>query len=81
MRKVNLRWCVVALCAVAILFCPGCFTKTVYVPDGKAVRLRQDITADVWVLDAKNQPVAGKMVLKNGWWVLPDPEPVAKTEK
>ena len=60
--------------AAALLICvTGCFTRTIYIPDGKAVRLREDVKAKVWVLDAAGKPVPGKMTLPEGWWVLPDP--------
>ena len=45
---------------------------TVYVPDGKAVRLREDVEAKVWVFDKNNKMVPGYMVLPEGWYVLPD---------
>jgi hypothetical protein len=48
--------------------------RTIYVPDGKAVRLRQTIpNAKVWVMDANGKPVAGTMDLPEGWWCLADP--------
>ena len=60
--------------ALALLCCAaGCFIRTVYVPDGKAVRLREDVKAKVWVLDGNGMPVAGEMVLPEGWWIFPDP--------
>jgi len=65
-------------CLACVLCCSGCFTRTVYVPDGKAVRLRQEITAKVWVLDKDLKPIPGKMTLQEGWWVLPDPVPVTE---
>jgi hypothetical protein len=48
----------------------GC-TKTIYVPEGTPVRLRQDIpNAKVWVLDETGKPVEGVMTLYNGWYCL-----------
>jgi len=72
------KFYVVALCLFCVLCCSGCFTRTVYVPDGKAVRLRQEITAKVWVLDKDLKPIPGKITLQEGWWVLPDPVPVTE---
>jgi len=55
-----------------ITCCSGCFSRTIYVPNGKAVRLRADVKAKIWALDASGKPVPGEMTLKDGWWVLPD---------
>jgi hypothetical protein len=53
----------------------GCTTHSVYVPDGTPVRLRETIKdAKVWVLNAEGEPVASKMNLPEGWYVLPMPE-------
>ena len=62
--------------AIPIIVCllSGCATRTVYVPDGEPVRLRETVkAAKVWVLDKEGQPVAGRMDLPEGWFVLPDP--------
>lgn len=57
---------------VGMLVVSGCFVRTVYVPDGAPVRLRETIKdAKVWVLDADGQPVAGQMDLPEGWYALP----------
>ncbi|HOI56121.1 MAG TPA: hypothetical protein PLP01_12785 [Phycisphaerae bacterium] len=61
-----------------ILLLTGCgggapFTRTIYVPDGTPVRLRETVKdAKVWVKDADGKPVAGKMDLPEGWYALPD---------
>ena len=83
-RRVELReyaalrliwWAFWIACICLLLLLSGCCTPhTVYVPAGKAVRLRQSITADVWVLDAEGNPVAGRMTIPEGWFCLPDPE-------
>ncbi len=50
----------------------GCTTRTIYVPDGKAVQLRQQVrNVRVWVWDKDGKRVAGKMTLPEGWYVLP----------
>ena len=50
----------------------GCATRTIYVPDGEPVRLRETVRdAKVWVMDASGQPVAGIMDLPEGWYCLP----------
>ena len=58
------------------LLMSGCFARTIYVPDGTPVRLRQTVRdAKVWVLDKEGKPVAGRMDLPEGWFCLPDPGP------
>lgn len=50
----------------------GCATRTIYVPDGKAVQLRQQVrNVRVWVWDKDGKRVAGKMTLPEGWYALP----------
>ena len=52
----------------------GC-VRTIYVPHGTPVRLRETVhNAKVWVKDADGVPVAGKMDIPNGWYALPMPE-------
>jgi hypothetical protein len=49
----------------------GC-TRTIYVPHGTPVRLRETVKdVKVWVKDADGQPVAGRMDLYEGWYALP----------
>lgn len=65
------RVSVLLICLVSL---SGCFTRTIYVPDGTPVRLRETIRkAKVWVLDKDGNPVASEMDLPEGWYVLPDP--------
>jgi len=53
----------------------GCATKTIYVPAGKAVQLRQQVkNVRVWVWDKEGNRVAGKMTLPEGWYALPSEE-------
>lgn len=56
-----------------VLFCNGClFTRTIYVPHGAAVRLRQNVkNVKVWVKDKDGVSVEGKMSLPEGWYCLP----------
>ena len=57
---------------LAILLLTGCAVRTVYVPHGTPVRLRETIrNAKVWVKDADGQPVPGRMDLPEGWFCLP----------
>ena len=49
----------------------GCGVRTVYVPHGTPVRLRETITnVKIWVKDAEGEPVAGRMDLPEGWYCL-----------
>jgi len=51
--------------------CAGC-VRTIYVPHGTPVRLRETVKdAKVWVKDSGGEPVAGKMDLPEGWYALP----------
>jgi len=62
-----------------ILLLTGCgsgslFTRTIYVPHGTPVRLRETVKdVKVWVKDADGEPVAGRMDLYEGWFALPMP--------
>lgn len=61
-----------------IIILTGCggppFTRTIYVPDGTPVRLRETVrNAKVWVKDADGQPVAGRMDIPEGWYALAMP--------
>lgn len=70
-----------SLLVICLLVLPGCFTRTVYVPDGTPVRLRETIKkAKVWVLDKDGKPIPSKMDLPEGWYTLPDPGPGLATD-
>jgi uncharacterized lipoprotein YajG len=59
-------------CLVCVL-CTGCtmFTRTIYVPEGQTVRLRQDIkNAKVWVKEKDGRTAEGRLTLKEGWFCL-----------
>ena len=62
-----------AAVVVLMLLCiAGCGSRTIYVPDGEPVRLRETIRdAKVWVMGSDGQPVAGRMDLPEGWFALP----------
>jgi len=64
---------------IAVMICPllfaGCGTRTVYVPHGTPVRLRETIPdAKVWVKDADGRAVPGVMDIPEGWYALPMPD-------
>jgi len=57
---------------LSLLLLTGCAVRTVYVPHGTPVRLRETIhNAKVWVKDADGRTVAGRMNLPEGWFCLP----------
>ena len=59
-------WVILVICLA------GCWTRTIYVPAGEPVRLRETVrAAKVWVLDENGKPVAGRMDLPEGWYCLP----------
>ena len=71
-KRVRQTWAVAFLC---IFFLTGCGARTIYVPEGEPVRLRETIHgAKVWVMDANGKPTAGKMDLPAGWYCLPMPD-------
>lgn len=59
-----------------VLFLCGCSigtVRTIYVPAGKSVKLRQDVRGvKIWAHDVNGALVAGKANLEEGWYVLPD---------
>lgn len=62
----------IAVCA-AFLCLVGCnATKTVYVPDGSPLRLREDIaSAKVWVwVEDEKRWVVGELTIPEGWYCL-----------
>lgn len=64
----------IILALLLILLLAGC-TRTIYVPHGTPVRLRETVRdVKVWVKDADGQVVAGRMDLYEGWFALPMPE-------
>jgi hypothetical protein len=59
------------------LLLAGCtmFTRTVYVPEGKSIRLRQPIkNAKIWVKEKDGNIAEGRMNVPEGWYCLPMPE-------
>jgi hypothetical protein len=54
-----------------IMLLTGC-VRTVYVPDGTPVRLRETVRdVKVWVKEADGHVVEGRMDLPEGWYALP----------
>lgn len=53
---------------VVLVAFSGCCAPAVYVSEGKAVRLAQDITAKVAVTDDKGTERIVRMTLPTGWY-------------
>jgi hypothetical protein len=69
--KVRKYWCIIPL-MMMVLSLTGCGSRTIYVPDGTPVRLRETVPkVKVWVPDESGQPTAGVMDLPEGWYCLP----------
>jgi len=61
-----------ALCIALVIGLTGCGVRTIYVPHGTPVRLRETVRGvKVWVKDADGTPRAGKMDMPEGWYCLP----------
>jgi hypothetical protein len=70
-KKIKKRWSKSKLpLIVFIIIFAGCGVKTVYVPEGDAVKLRETLKdVKVWVKPAKPaEPIAGKLTLYEGWY-------------
>ncbi len=68
--RVRRHW-MLALVCLPFLVC-GCGVRTIYVPGGTPVRLRETVQdARVWVKDSDGAVVAGEMDLPEGWYCLP----------
>jgi len=60
------------LAGSTMLTASGCGVRTVYVPHGMPVRLRETVKdVKVWVKDTDGKPVPGRMDLPQGWYCLP----------
>ena len=72
--KVRQTWATVLLLLCMLLF-SGCGARTIYVPEGEPVRLRETIRgAKVWVKDQNGNTVAGRVDLLEGWYCLALPD-------
>ena len=72
------RWTAEALKKTAplllILLLAGCSVRTVYVPFGTPVRLRETLEGvKVWALDKDGNPVKGEVTAHEGWFLMPIP--------
>ena len=63
---------IVTALLLCLIFVSGCFTRTVYVPAGQPVRLRQNVgPVKVWVKDEAGKPVPSEKVLEEGGFYSP----------
>ena len=70
--KVRAKWGKRAVGVLLVLVFVGCGSvRTIYVPEGEPVRLRETVKdVDVWVADKDGNPTPGKMDLLEGWYCL-----------
>ena len=72
--RIRQTWNGAALGLAVCLFLSGCGVKTVYVPDGTPVRIREEVKGvKVWVMDADGKPRPSAMDIPAGWYALSDP--------
>ena len=73
------RWKTALAVAIFVLVClSGCASRTILVPPGEPVRLRETVrAAKVWVADKDGREIPGVVDLPAGWYCLPDPGPSA----
>ena len=71
----RLKTALVALLFVSV-FLSGCATRTILIPPGEPVRLRENLRGvKVWVADKDGKEIEAVVDLPIGWYVLPDPGP------
>lgn len=59
----------------------GCATRTIYVPHGQPVRLREKLEGvKIWAFDKDGVLVEGEMDIPEGWYCVPDLNPEKKPE-
>lgn len=64
-----------AVSLLALLLLVGCGHRTIYVPDGEPVRLREAIpNAKVWIKNSNGEVVSGTIDLHEGWYCLSMPK-------
>jgi len=61
------------LLVLALAALSGCVTRTIYVPHGDPVRLREKLKGvKIWAFDKDGVLVEGEMDLPEGWYCVPD---------
>lgn len=64
---------ILAVLLLSLVFA-GCtmFTRTIYVPEGKMIRLRQAFkNAKIWVKEKDGNIAEGRMDVPEGWYCAP----------
>jgi hypothetical protein len=63
----------IVVLALCLSGCAG--VRTIYIPNGDPVRLRQTVThVQIWALDKDGVPTPGFIDLPEGWYCLPVPD-------
>lgn len=65
-----MRWLLIA----CLMFsgCTPLFTRTIYVPDGKMVRVRKTVKNwPIWVKQTDGTWIEGRMDIHEGWFAAP----------
>ena len=71
------------VCAAVLFAALGCSRakRTVYVPGGSPVRIRQTLkNSPVWVMDENGVWIPGTIDIPEGWYALTDPDAGAESE-
>lgn len=73
-RLKRVAW--ILICAAAFSLAFGCSRakRTVYVPDGSPVRIRETLkNSAVWVMDENGIWIPGTIDIPEGWFAMADP--------
>lgn len=68
----------IILTLIVTFMLAGCtmFTRTVYVPEGKMIQLRQTVrNAKIWVKESDGNIAQGRMDVPEGWFCAPKEQP------
>lgn len=67
-----IRKLVLLILVLSLSGCGTIWTRTIYVPEGAAVRLRQDVrNVKIWARDKDGEFVQGRETLPEGWFCKP----------
>lgn len=73
--RVRQMWRTALLAILLLVPLSGCAVRTIYVPEGTPVRLRETVKrAKVWIMDQSGQTQAADMDLPEGWYCLSVPQ-------
>jgi hypothetical protein len=76
-KAFQIPWKTALVAEIFVIVClSGCATRTLLVPPGEPVRLRETVRhAKVWVADKDGKEIPAVVDLPEGWYCLPDPGP------